>query len=133
LAFHSQLPHQQLSNVRLTPYHETMQLTTLFALALAGSGSLVSASNCNKGLLYCGYNLLSRGMLTSSVSLLSSYLFYCHPHARSIFFIRVHLSSSSLLITVRSHRRLLHSDRCRAPQTRPIYRRQLHQGLAVLL
>jgi len=38
-----------------------MQLTTLFALALASSSSFVLAANCKTGLVYCGRTLLTRG------------------------------------------------------------------------
>lgn len=40
-----------------------MRSTTLFtALALAAVTPLTFADNCNTGLLYCGYNLLKKGM-----------------------------------------------------------------------
>lgn len=49
-----------------------MKSTTLFtALTLAAVTPFVFADNCNKGVLYCGYTLLNKGMRSSSLLVIS--------------------------------------------------------------
>lgn len=46
-----------------------MQFTSISLAALAVIAPLAAADNCQKGLYYCGYNLLRRGKYITPASL----------------------------------------------------------------